>query len=638
MRAHTPDLPIHFRTGLRAVGIVNGRPVWPIKGGSEPPGQFELPADLSLLSDADVEALEAQAEAELNALFADKDVTPDKINRTRQLSRDLDVVKADLVGRRAKAADAAARANQELLAEQERLRQHVQGTDPPAADPPAEKPVLGTEAAEAIAAAVSGAVTSSILGLMGEQAQRRFAVTQTHDRPKAPLSAAQQQAPGQAPPKLDIVASVQVPDRPANSKLETIGDLAACYSATAKGMGVTADGRRSGPQVARVRKSYEHTLDERSTPAQVDELVNFLTSDDNKEALVAGGGWCAPPQTRYDFFNIAGFDGGVDMPEFGVQRGGIIFPTSPSLADAVFDVGSTGTANKNLAGFGANFDYLSSPWLWTETTDIATVTGAPNKPVVRVPCPSFSARQALECYGIILTAGNLTDDAYPEATQNTLRLLNAAHDHVINARYIAAMVSASSAAITISGSGNRPIFNQLMSGMAMAMVDYREKFGMESTAILEIVLPRWVIAWVAADLAYRPYAGADVQLLNQTRAEMVNYFAVRGGAVQFVGDWQVRTAGLFGNPAALPGGAVVAWPTSVQALVYAAGTFIRGNGLTLDFGVIRDSVLNAENDFTAAFTEECHLIAKVGHESRLYTVGGVVNGSGVALQATGAYI
>lgn len=27
------DLPIHHFTGLRAVGIVNGRPVWPIKGG-----------------------------------------------------------------------------------------------------------------------------------------------------------------------------------------------------------------------------------------------------------------------------------------------------------------------------------------------------------------------------------------------------------------------------------------------------------------------------------------------------------------------------------------------------------------------------------------------------------------------------
>ncbi len=36
--------------------------------------------------------------------------------------------------------------------------------------------------------------------------------------------------------------------------------------------------------------------------------------------------------------------------------------------------------------------------------------------------------------------------------------------------------------------------------------------------------------------------------------------------------------------------------------------------MTLNLGVVRDSVLNAENDHTALWTEECHLIAKVGHE------------------------
>jgi hypothetical protein len=55
-------------------------------------------------------------------------------------------------------------------------------------------------------------------------------------------------------------------------------------------------------------------------------------------------------------------------------------------------------------------------------------------------------------------------------------------------------------------------------------------------------------------------------------------------------------------------------------MMYAAGTFIHGTGLTLDLGVVRDSVLNAENDFTAAWAEEAHLVAKVGHESRQYTV------------------
>jgi hypothetical protein len=56
-------------------------------------------------------------------------------------------------------------------------------------------------------------------------------------------------------------------------------------------------------------------------------------------------------------------------------------------------------------------------------------------------------------------------------------------------------------------------------------------------------------------------------------------------------------------------------------MIYAAGTFGLGNGMTLDLGVVRDSTLNAENDHTAAWSEECHLIAMFGHSSRLYTVG-----------------
>jgi hypothetical protein len=38
-------------------------------------------------------------------------------------------------------------------------------------------------------------------------------------------------------------------------------------------------------------------------------------------------------------------------------------------------------------------------------------------------------------------------------------------------------------------------------------------------------------------------------------------------------------------------------------------------------------VLNAENDYTAAWAEEAHLIAQVGHASRLYTCAFQVNGS-----------
>lgn len=613
----------------------DGRPVYLIRGGAgDDPPAYELPADLSLLNDAELDEQHARCMGEFNRVAADTSVTAEKLTYARALKADLDTIEAEQTGRKAKAAEAAARVAQDQSAEMARLREGVNGPEGTATE--SGTVVESVDEAGLVAAAAEG-TTRAIMTLVSEKDRKRFfGDVQITDRPQAPLSAAQQFQPKrflQTAARAEVRASVNIPDRPAGSTLESVGDLAACYTSVAKGMSITADGRRTGPTIASIKRTFDHTVDERSNPAQVQELVDHIVSDENKEAVLAGGGWCAPSEIRYDFFNIACADGLVDLPTIGISRGGIQYPTSPSLADAVFDVGSTGTANKNLAGFGANFDYLSEPFLWTETTDIATVTGTPNKPVVRVPCPSFGTTR-LECYGVILTAGNLTDDAYPEATSNTLKLLAAAHDHVVNSRYIQLMVNASSSAITLSGSGNRPVFNQVLSGLAMAAVDYREKFGMCGDDILEAVLPRWVIPWIAADLAYR----VNVELLNTVAADVIGYFRARNVRVQFVGDWQVRASGLPGNPAALPGGALTAWPTTVSAMVYAAGTFVRGNGLSLDLGVIRDSVLNADNDFTAAFTEDCHLIAKLGHESRLYTIGAVVNGTGVSPLALGAYI
>lgn len=60
MAAGKPDLPIHFRTGLRAVGIVNGRPVWPVLGGDE---SDDAAAQAAAKATADAAAAKAAADA-----------------------------------------------------------------------------------------------------------------------------------------------------------------------------------------------------------------------------------------------------------------------------------------------------------------------------------------------------------------------------------------------------------------------------------------------------------------------------------------------------------------------------------------------------------------------------------------------
>lgn len=575
---------------------------------------FSAPSDLTLVSDQELSELESRGVAEFDRIHDLDEVTPERVQYAAQLTADLDRIRAELAAREVRA---------QRLAEQERvrnadqmstLRTRVHGSETPETEP-LEGKVMGSEE---VAEAAAKGVTAALVSVLGERMLPKRAV--------ASLSETSQVAPQPKTPtqKLSITASVDIPGVAPGNNISNLNALSEAFSRKARAVPVTRTGSTdNGHVVATIRNQFEHTVDDRTSPAQVEELFSHLVRPELKNSLVAGGGWCAPSEIRYDFFNIACEDGLIDLPTFGVTRGGIRFPVSPSLADAIGD--------NAFAPFAVPFTNASVPWLWTEADDIATVTGSPNKPCMRVPCPDFE-EERLECYGICLTAGNLTDDAYPEATQNTLRLLMSAHAHAMNARLIALMVAQSSAPIAtgeFAGGGTpataKPAFQQILSGLALGATDYRARYGMCIDDVIEIVAPYWLRDVIRADLAWR--TGVDLLSVSD---EMINgFFVDRNLRVQWVNDWQVRGAGQFGN--ATP---MTAWPTTVDVMMYAAGTFLHGNGMSLDLGVIRDSVLNAENDFTAAWSEECHLIARVGHESRQYRITFSVMGATSVAQLT----
>ena len=580
---------------------------------------FSAPPDLTLVSDDDLTDLEARGAAEFDRVEAIQDVDPDTLQYAMRLADDLDRLRAELRVREVRAQANAdlqrTRVGEQLAA----LKDRVHGTDGQgAATAQAPAPVD----ADAIAAAAAQGVASEFVKIFssGRGGTGLGAVAK---RATASLAETAQHAPASKVPaqRLAVTASVDIPGVARGGELPTIASLADVVARKAKSMPVT-QGAPSEQLVASIRNDFGHTVDDRTSRGEMKELIEFLTSDDKKNALVAGGGWCAPSETRYDFFNIACEDGMIDLPTVGVSRGGIRFPVSPSLASAL----GGGTA---FAGFAQpTFSNTSNPWLWTEADDILTVTGSTNKPCIRVPCSELD-EERLECYGFCLTAGNLTDDAWPEATQHTLQLLMSAHAHAMNARLIALMLANSSATVTIGGTVTDSAAPRIYNAVGMAATDYRARYGMCTTDVLEVVLPYWVREVIRGDLAWK--AGVELQAVSD--AEVASYFTERMVRVQWVNDWQVRGAGQFGNATAM-----TAWPTTVDFLIYAAGTFIHGNGLSLDLGVIRDSVLNAENDHTAAWSEECHLVARVGHESRRYTVGFNVKGSTGALLADAARV
>lgn len=401
-----------------------------------------------------------------------------------------------------------------------------------------------------------------------------------------------------APRHNTIRASADVPGFLAGSELESLQDLAKAISERSRTTPITQSGNVTGPKVASIMREFTHRLSIDSGSDRVDEVLKAAT---NQESLVAAGGWCAPSEILYDFFNIADEDGILDLPTVGISRGGIRFPTSPSLSDV----------------FGNVF-------LWTETDDIATITGGPNKPCFRPVCPSFN-EERLECHGVCVTAGNLTEEAYPELIANHLALTMSAHVHVMNLRHIADIVSQSTA-VDVTEGANPAITASVLGGLELQVWDYRTKFGMADSAVLEAIFPSWVKGQMRSDLAKRN----GVNLIDVTDAMLNSWLNLRGVRAQFVQDWQVRSGDFPGQSTPRQD-----WPAAVSFLLYAAGTFVLGQGMTLDLGVTRDSVLNAENDHTAAWTEDCRLIAKVGHESRVVTVTSDNAGNTGAVNITG---
>lgn len=385
-----------------------------------------------------------------------------------------------------------------------------------------------------------------------------------------------------------LVASADIPGKARNGVIQGIGELSRFMSDRARMMPVTRGNPNYVP-VAYLKREFRYRLGLDSTPEEINEVLTAATDVD---ALVAAGGWCAPSEISYDFFNIVCEDGLIDLPSVGVlNRGGLRFPTSPTIASIFSDP-----------------DVL---WSWTEAQDEASSggTGTDTKTCAVVDCVDFEEVRAA-CDGLCVTASNLTDFAYPELVANFIRLVMAGRAHRTNQLIINELVADSTAVdMTATDEGATAA---ILNSIELQAYDYRERFRMCEGAILEAVFPRWALGAIRADLANRN----GLALYNVTDAMIADWFDVRGIRAQFVADWQSGfTGSVIGDPTAI----ATTWPATVQYLLYAPGTFVRGQGLQLDLGVVRDSVLNETNDHTAAWMEDCYAIAMVGHESRVIT-------------------
>lgn len=566
----------------------------------EPAAPFELPSDLTTLSDDDLAGHLDNARKQATELL--KTRTAENLGTATQLADTIKAMTADQDRRKEEAA--------KLEADFQALEAQL--------NPPAEAPadgsgeVLEGEVVDAAPAAPVPVAASARPQGGAQTAPRELGGVQRQAQLNPSLSQAARVAPAVQAPRqeMKITASAALPGKYGiGDEIRDIYDLGDLVQQRAKALPVTASaGGRAfndpfgGVNVARILTTEETDFSrdgsEKAVAAYLDKL-GLARQASGMEALVAAGGWCSPSELRWDFFNIACFSGQLDLPTFGMPRGGLKWPISPSLADA---------ASFTPAVLPNNATNLTVPWIWTETNDVIAATGGAGltiKPCIRVPCSTFDETRA-ECYGVCVTAGNLADYAWPESTRNFLRLLEVAYQHVRNWRNLQLIrnTTVDLGTSTCSGTGVAATATVLDS-LEFDAIQYRKLLFMCSTDVIEAILPDWIMGVLRADLAKR--MGVS-DLFNVTDSMVAGWLNTRNIRLQLVDDYQVRGTGQFGNATA-----PTTWPAFVEYMMWAPGTYAQGNALSLDLGVVRDSVLNQTNDHTAAWYEQCSNIAKFGH-------------------------
>lgn len=394
-------------------------------------------------------------------------------------------------------------------------------------------------------------------------------------------------------PKPMLTASADVPGFTTGGELEDLDDVGKALIARMKGLPTQRIGGARGVQnrysVANINLAQVRTADLIQTGGTEDIGLLSRARDMSRlgGSLVAAGGWCAPSETLYDLCQIATTEGLLDLPTINVTRGGIRFTRGP--------------------GFDTIYNDPDLGWWLTEAEVIAGPTGEdPIKPCIEVTCPDFEEVR-LDAVGLCIKVPLLTQAAYPELIRWTIENTLIAHQHKVDARLIQNIVAGSSP-LDVTGQFETSI--DALGQIEQAANFIRQSWRMSFAAELEMLLPIWYRTVLRGDLARR----TGVDLINVSDAQLQGYFGSRNIRVQWLYNYQP----LQGTP--------VVTPDTVQAVIYPAGTWVKGTTDVINLDAVYDSQNLQNNVFTALFTEEGILTVNPCFDSYLLTLNTCASG------------
>lgn len=309
------------------------------------------------------------------------------------------------------------------------------------------------------------------------------------------------------------------------------------------------------------------------------------------EALVASGGLCAPVEPYYDLQLLASELTPVidSLPTFGADRGGIRFMAPPTLAAISTAVGVMTAANDAIGGTTAT------------------------KTCQTIPCPA-QTQVLIDAVYHCVTIGNMGARTWPELVDHFMGLTMAAFARVRETKALDAIKAGSTA---VTGAQYNGAVNTLLAEINAITDGFRSRHRMGPNARFRAWLPEWTKGLLLTDLQRGQFNRFD-----RSRDGVVSLLRDAGIEPTFYIDGATGDGQVFGTQGA---GAYLNYPTTVKWGIAPEGTWFRLNGGELDLGIVRDSVLNATNDFQM-FGEVFENYAKIGIESLWVTSTVCANG------------
>jgi hypothetical protein len=325
--------------------------------------------------------------------------------------------------------------------------------------------------------------------------------------------------------------------------------------------------------------------------------------------LAASGGVPLPTNVDYaeDTWAVADRPVRAGLDPYAVDRGGLLYRQPPDLAALA-----------------------SATTIWTNANDIDP-TDPTTKPVLQITSPD-TTQVYISAVPTRLGFGNLMGQFDPETIAANTDLAIAAAARIAETNLINSIFAFATGVTTSQVMGAARDLFQAIVKVAAA---YRFSFRLARDLPLNILLPSWTLDLFKADriweLAHDSAGSFDPFMIDDAYIEraLANYsiypiWSLDGAAANSTVTPNFVTQNFTAFPAAGSGGAAPAFPTEVAWLLFIKGSVQFLDGGRLDLGVVRDSTLDATNDYET-FVETFENVANRGFPGGvIYTVSSLL--------------